>query len=121
MADDGPLMQPVIRQRPENHTPTAPHCDERCARWGVLPHAHICPDGLLEDHPYLDITAWCSCGKRLGYPEHVSVEEATEVYRARLEAAGQAFALSFDAHMVHVHNIDIHTDPAWLRALGTAP
>ena len=118
---EGPLMQPVIRTTPENHTTTPPECDQSCARWGGLPHAHICPDGLFEDHPFLDITAWCSCGKRLGYPEHVNALDDPELYRSRLATAGKAFALSFDAHMVHVHGIDIHSNEAWLAALGTPP
>lgn len=113
----GPLMRAVIRRTPENHTETAPSCDDACQRWGARAHAHICPDGLYDDTPFLDLTAWCSCGVRLGQPVHVDVS-ADEDYLERMDSSGKVFVGAFELHMQVAHGIDIHNDEDWLDRLS---
>jgi hypothetical protein len=116
------MFQAVIRETSENHTETAPDCDPICARrWQGMAHAHICPDGLYaEDHPFVDVTAWCSCGVRLGDPVHLDARQPGRMAQ-RSNAAGRRFSKAFEIHMAVAHGIAIRSDPVWLERLGTAP
>lgn len=115
-----PTFLPIIRDTTQNHTEIAPNCDARCDRWGGLAHAHICPDGINNnDTPFLDVTAWCSCGARFGEPVHLDTRDPARTTAQRSNAAGKRFAKAFEVHMAVAHGIDVRTDVAWLARLET--
>jgi hypothetical protein len=122
MNDDSGMFRAVIRDTFENHINTPPRCDPTCARWDGTAHAHICPDGLNNDDlPWIDITAWCSCGIRLGGPVRLDVRRAAIDVANDANASGEAFVSAFRSHMRLAHGIDIETDEAWLDKLATPP
>lgn len=118
------MMQPtafqtIIRPTTENHADTPPDCDASCARWDGLAHAHVCPDGLYNDDlPWVDVTAWCSCGVRVGGPVRLDMRKPDKDAR-KANASGAEFILTFDRHMKAEHGIDINKDEAWLARMTT--
>jgi hypothetical protein len=115
------IFHAVIRETDENHADAPPACDQVCARWQGMAHAHICPDGLYnEGTPYVDISAWCSCGVSLGDTVRLDARKPALMAR-RSEQGGRRFIKAFETHMAVAHGIAIRSDPVWLERLGTAP
>lgn len=91
-------------------------CDERCRRWGDLPHPHMVLDGLMADHPFLTMGGWCSCGYCFDEPVTYDVSNMPH-----LDERGTAQVEAFVAHMREAHGLDPETDEAWQRAASTDP
>ena len=95
-----------------------PACDERCRRWGDLPHMHIKTEGLDDPMPDLTIILYCSCGFVLDEVHtDVSVLEHPELGPIGTDAQERAML----HHYLGAHGIDVLTNAAWLRAWATPP
>lgn len=128
---DGELAGPRPEQRPDLNVNLAmavrlvpgsgaeQPCDERCARWGALPHPHMVMDGLYNDaHPYLTLGGWCSCG--FCFDELVTFDMREE-HSPELLDHGNKQVAAFTAHMREAHGIDPEADEAWQMAASVDP
>ena len=107
-----------LRYTPDDHRDMAPVCDDACwLRWYDMAHIHVCPDGINDPSPFMTITAWCSCGARLGEPVDFDARYPASV--AALAERGQRTLERFQLHALTVHKIDIERNEEWQRRLET--